>query len=411
MEVVHPRCCGIDVHKKSVTACVLVTESDGTVHKQVRTFPTMLADLLALSDWLRGFGVTDVAMESTGVYWRPVYNVLEGEYTVLLVNAQHIRNVPGRKTDVKDSEWLADLLRHGLLKGSFIPPAPIRELRELTRYRQSLIRERTREVNRLHKVLESANIKLGVVATDVMGVSGRQMLEALLGGEQDPVVLAELARGRLRQKLPALRRALEGRVQPHHLVLLGRILAHIDFLEESLSEVGQEIERALAPFTEEVALLRTIPGVDEVAAATIIAEIGVDTDRFPTAKHLASWAGVCPGNRESAGKRLSSKTTPGDTWLKAVLGEVAWAIARRKQDNYLTAQYHRLARKRGKHKAAMAVMHSVLVIAYHILREKQPYSDLGADYFDTLDRTRLERYYVNRLTGLGYEVTLQPRVA
>jgi transposase len=411
MEVVHPRCCGIDVHKKSVTACVLVTESDGTVHKQVRTFPTMLADLLALSDWLRGFGVTDVAMESTGVYWRPVYNVLEGEYTVLLVNAQHIRNVPGRKTDVKDSEWLADLLRHGLLKGSFIPPAPIRELRELTRYRQSLIRERTREVNRLHKVLESANIKLGVVATDVMGVSGRQMLEALLGGEQDPAVLAELARGRLRQKLPALRRALEGRVQPHHLVLLGRILAHIDFLEESLSEVGQEIERALAPFTEEVALLRTIPGVDEVAAATIIAEIGVDTDRFPTAKHLASWAGVCPGNRESAGKRLSSKTTPGDTWLKAVLGEVAWAIARRKQDNYLTAQYHRLARKRGKHKAAMAVMHSVLVIAYHILREKQPYSDLGADYFDTLDRTRLERYYVNRLTGLGYEVTLQPRVA
>jgi transposase len=411
MEVVHARCCGIDVHKKSVTACVLLTEKEGTVQKQVRTFPTMLADLLALSDWLRSLGVTAVAMESTGVYWRPVYNVLEGEYTVLLVNAQHMRNVPGRKTDVKDSEWLADLLRHGLLKGSFIPPAPIRELRELTRYRQSLIRERTREVNRLHKVLESANIKLGAVASDVMGVSGRQMLEALLGGEQDPAVLAELARGRLRQKLPALRQALEGRVQPHHLVLLGRILAHIDFLEESLTDLGQEIERALAPFAEEVALLKTIPGVDEVAAATIVAEIGTDTTRFPSAKHLASWAGLCPGNRESAGKRLGSKTTPGDTWLKAVLGEVAWAIARRKRDNYLTAQYHRLARKRGVHKAAVAVMHSVLVIAYHILRDKHPYSDLGADYFDTLDRDRLERYYVNRLTGLGYDVTLEPRVA
>jgi transposase len=411
MEVVHARCCGIDVHKKSVTACVLLTESAGTVHKKVRTFPTMLADLLALSDWLRSLGVTTVAMESTGVYWRPVYNVLEGEYTVLLVNAQHMRNVPGRKTDVKDSEWLADLLRHGLVKASFIPPAPIRELRELTRYRQSLIRERTREVNRLHKVLESANIKLGVVATDVMGVSGRQMLDAILGGEQDPAVLAELARGRLRQKLPALRQALAGRVQPHHLVLLGRILAHIDFLEESLTDLGQEIERALAPFAEEVALLKTIPGVDEVAAATIVAEIGTDTTRFPSAKHLASWAGLCPGNRESAGKRLGGKTTPGDTWLKAVLGQVAWAIARRKRDNYLTAQYHRLARKRGAHKAAVAVMHSVLVIAYHILQDKRPYSDLGADYFDTLDRDRLEHYYVNRLTGLGYDVTLEPRVA
>lgn len=411
MEVAHPRCCGIDVHKKSVTACVLLTEEEGTVQKQVRTFPTMLVDLLALGDWLRGLGVTAVALESTGIYWRPVYNILEGEYTVLLVNAQHMHNVPGRKTDVKDSEWLADLLRHGLLTGSFIPPAPIRELRELTRYRQSLIGERTREVNRLHKVLESANIKLGAVASDVMGVSGRQMLEALLGGQQDPAVLAELARGRLRQKLPALRQALEGRVQPHHLVLLGRILAHIDFLEESLAELVQEIERSIAPFGEAMDLLRTIPGVNEVAAATIVAEIGTDTTRFPSAKHLASWAGLCPGNRESAGKRLGGKTTPGDTWLKAVLGEVAWAIARHKQDNYLTAQYHRLARRRGKHKAAVAVMHSVLVIAYHILRDKQPYSDLGADYFDTLDRDRLERYYVSRLAGLGYEVTLEPRVA
>jgi transposase len=266
-------------------------------------------------------------------------------------------------------------------------------------------------VNRLHKVLESANIKLGAVATAVMGVSGREMLAALLGGEQDPAVLAELARGKLRRKLPELRRALEGRVQPHHLVLLGRILAHIDFLEESLTEVGQEIERVITPFGEATTLLRTIPGVDQVAVATLVAEIGTDPERFPSAKHLASWAGLCPGNRESAGKRLGSKTMPGDSWLKAVLEEVAWAIARHKRDNYLTARYHRLARKRGKHKAAVAVMHSVLVIAYHILQEKRPYSDLGADYFDTLDKMRLERYYVNRLTSLGYEVTLQWRAA
>lgn len=410
MEVVYTRCCGLDVHKKSVTACVLITEADGDVKKAVRSFPTMTADLLALSDWLTTLEVRHIAMESTGIYWRPVFNILEEGRTVILVNAQHMKAVPGRKTDVKDSEWLADLLRHGLLKPSFIPPAPIRELRELTRYRTTLIHERTAEVNRLHKVLECANIKLGAVASEVMGVSGRAMLDALLAGERDPEVLANLAKGRLRQKLPALRKALEGRVKPHHLVLLERHLAHIDFLEESIQQVQAEVERCLVPFQEAIQLLQTIPGVSEIAAGAIIAEIGSDMSRFPSAKHLAAWAGVCPGNRQSGGKRLGSRVRQGDTWLKGILGEVAWAISRR-NDNYLSAQYHRLARRRGKLKAAVAVAHSVLVVAYHILDEQQPYQDLGKDYFDKLDQDRLQRHHVRRLEALGFEVSLTPKAA
>jgi transposase len=410
MEVVYERCCGLDVHKKSVTACVLITEADGRVTKTVRSFPTMTADLLALGDWLSSLQVRHLAMESTGIYWRPVFNILEAGRTVILVNAQHMKAVPGRKTDVKDSEWLADLLRHGLLKPSFIPPAPIRELRELTRYRTTLIHERTAEVNRLHKVLESANIKLGAVASEVMGVSGRAILEALLSGERNPEVLADLAKGRLRQKLPALRKALEGRVKPHHLVLLERHLAHIDFLEESIQQVQTEVERCLVPFQEAVQLLQTIPGVGEVAAGAIIAEIGVDMSRFASDKHLAAWAGVCPGNRQSGGKRMGSRVRQGDTWLKGTLGEVAWAISRR-NDNYLSAQYHRLARRRGKLKASVAVAHSVLVIAYHVLKEQQPYQDLGTDYFDRLDHDRLQRHHVHRLEALGYEVALKPKAA
>jgi transposase len=410
MEAVYERCCGLDVHKKSVTACVLITETDGSVKKSVRTFPTMTADLLALGDWLTSLQVRHLALESTGIYWRPVFNVLEEGRTVILVNAQHMKAVPGRKTDVKDSEWLADLLRHGLLKPSFIPPAPIRELRELTRYRTTLIHERTAEVNRLHKVLESANIKLGAVASEVMGVSGRAMLEALLAGERDPEALADLAKGRLRQKLPALRKALEGRVKPHHLVLLERHLAHIDFLDESIQQVQTEVERCLVPFQEAVQLLQTIPGVGEVAAGAIIAEIGVDMSRFPSDKHVAAWAGVCPGNRQSGGKRLGSRVRQGNTWLKGILGEVAWAISRR-NDNYLSAQYHRLARRRGKLKASVAVAHSVLVVAYHILTTKQPYHDLGKDYFDKLDQDRLQRHHVRRLEALGYEVSLKPKAA
>jgi transposase len=411
MQVVHARCCGLDVHKKAVTACVLLTAPDGTVRKHVRTFTTMTCELLALDDWLGALGVTHVAMESTGVYWRPVFALLEAERDLLLVNPQHIKAVPGRKTDVRDAEWLAELLRHGLLRGSFVPPAPIRELRELTRYRKQLVQQRTQEVNRLHAVLETANLKLAVVATNVLGVSGRAMLAALLGGEQDPDVLAELACGRLRAKLPALREALTGRVTPHHLVLLERILAHIDFLEESIAAVQDEVERALAPEAQAVALLQTIPGVGPVAAATIVAEIGTDMRRFPSAGHLASWAGLCPGNRESAGKQQSGKMRPGNAWLKGVLAEVAWGISRLREQTYLAAQFHRIARRRGRRKAVMAVAHSVLVIAYHLLRDQQPYRELGADYFDKRDQTRLQRHYVARLSALGYQVDLTPSSA
>ncbi len=410
MRVVYERCCGLDVHKKTVVACVLISETDDPVRRQVRTFGTMTADLLALADWLTSLGVTHVAVESTGVYWRPVFNILEDDNrTIVLVNAQHLQAVPGRKTDVQDSEWLADLLRHGLVRPSFIPPRPIRDLRELTRYRKSLVQSRTQEVNRLHKLLEGANIKLGAVATDILGTSGRDMLAALLGGEQDPAALADLARGRLRAKLPALRQAFEGRVRPIHLTVLTQILAHIDFLEEAMAQVQHEIEAALGPDEESLERLLTVPCLREVAAATIIAEIGTDMGRFPSSRHLASWAGVCPGNKQSGGKRLSGKTTHGSPWLRAVLTEVAWANARR--DNYLGVQYRRLARRRGKQRALVAVAHSVLVIIYHILRERRPYTELGADHFDRLDRDRIEQAHVRRLERLGYQVTLTPKEA
>ena len=408
MQVLHERCCGLDVHKKTISACVLVTHADGTVQRRLRTFGTMTADLLALSDWLTELGVAQIALESTGVYWRPVFNVLEAAgRTITLVNPQHMRAVPGRKTDLKDSEWLADLLRHGLVKPSFIPPAPVRQLRELTRYRKTLVQQRAQEANRLQKVLEGANIKLAAVASDILGKSGRDMLAALLGGEQDPAVLADLARGRLREKLPALRQAFAGRVKPYHLVLITQILAHIDFLEGAIGQLHDEIATALSTFQEAVALLQTIPGIGAVAAAAIVAEIGADMGRFPTAKHLASWAGLCPGNRQSGGKRLSGKTTGGNVWLKAVLAEVAWANARRK-DGYLGAQFRRLARRRGVYKALVAVAHSVLVIIYHVLRERRPYTDLGAGYFERLDTQRLEQIHVRRLNALGYSVTLTP---
>ena len=411
MQVVHARCCGLDVHKRSVVACVLLTRPDGTVERKTSTFGTMAADLLALHDWLGRHGVTHIAMESTGVFWRPGYNLLEEDgRTILLVNPQHMRAVPGRKTDVKDAEWLADLLRHGLVTGSFIPPAPIRALRELTRYRKTLVQQRADEVNRVQKTLEGANVKLAAVATDVLGASGRTMLAALLEGQDDPAALAELARGRLRATLPELRRALDGRVQPHHRVLLAHQLAHVDFLEATIADLQQEIAAALRPYDEAVELLQTIPGVGPVAATAIVAEIGVDMGRFPSGRHLASWAGLCPGNKESGGKRLSGKTTKGDVWLRGMLGEVAWSIARSK-GTYLHAQYHRIARRRGKHKAVVAVAQSVLVISYHMLRDKRPYADLGPDYFDQLDATRLQRHHVRRLEQHGYTVTLQPQEA
>jgi transposase len=410
VQVMHERCCGLDVHKKTVVACVLVTASDGRVKRAIRTFGTMTRDLLALSDWLDQFGVTHVVLESTGVYWRPVFNVLEDGHVIVLVNPQHLKTVPGRKTDVKDSEWLADLLRHGLLKPSFIPPAPVRELRELTRYRKTLVQARTDEINRLQKVLEGANLKLAVVVSDVLGASARAMLAGVLGGEQDPETLAELARGRLRTKLPALRRALEGRVKPHHLVLIGQTLAHIDFLEESTVHVQHAIEQRLGAFAEAVELLQTIPGVGTVVATALVAEIGTDVSRFPSAKHLASWVGVCPGNKESAGKRLSGRTTKGNVWVRGMLAEAVWSIAQHR-GTYLHAQYHRLARRRGKLKAAMAVAHSVLVIAYCLLRDHQPYTDLGADYLEQRDAARVERHHIQRLQQLGYTVTLIPLAA
>jgi transposase len=410
MQVVHARCCGLDVHKKSVVACVLLTQPDGTVERAVRTFGTMTADLLALSDWLSRYAVTQVAMESTGVYWRPVYNLLEEGCSITLVNPQHMKKVPGHKTDIGDSEWLADLHRHGLLKASFIPPAPIRELRELTRYYKTLVADRAAEINRVQKVLEGANIKLAAVATDVLGVSGRRMLHALLEGENDPEVLADLARGRLRAKLPALRLALEGRVKRHHLVLLTCHLAHIDSIEEALAQLQADIAQYQAPVEEAVTLLVSLPGVGERAAIGIIGEIGADMSRFASANHLVSWAGVCPGNNQSGGKRHSGTTTKGNTWLRALLGEVAWAAART-TGSYYHALFHRLARRRGTHKAILAVAHSVLRTIYYMLRDKRSYVDLGHDYFDKLDSRRIERHHVRRLEQLGYTVTLQPKAA
>lgn len=410
MQVVHDRCCGLDVHKRTVVACVLWTDECGAVRQQVRTFPTMTGDLLRLSDWLVQHGVQHVVMESTGIFWRPVYNLLEEGRTITLVNAQHVKAVPGRKTDVRDSEWLADLLRHGLVQPSFIPPAPIRELREITRYRASLVAQHTAEVNRLHKVLETANLKLSSVATDVLGVSGRHMLAAIIAGEADAGTLAELALGKLRAKLPELRRALDGRVKAHHRLLIEQILTHLDFLEAAVRDLEAEITRLLAPYAEATTLLLTIPGIGALVAATIVAEIGADMTRFPSAKHLASWAGVCPGNNQSGGRRRPSKPTKGDTWLRAMLGEAAWALSRTK-DNYLAAQYHRLARRRGKPKALMALAHSLLVVIYHVLRTKTPYKDLGADYFDKLDADRLQRHHVHRLEQLGYNVTVTKRSA
>jgi transposase len=411
MQSVHERCCGLDVHKQSVVACVLLTRADGTVEREVRTFGTMTEDLLALSDWLTELEVGQIALASTGVDWKPVFNLLEGaERTIVLINPQHLRTVPGRKTDVKDSEGLADLPRHGLVRASFIPPAPIRELRELTRYRKTLVRERGQETQRLQKLLEAANIKLSAVASNVLGASGRAMLHALRDGEEDPRILAEFARGRLRAKLPALRQALLGRVRPCHRILLGELLAHTAYLDEAIARLDTEIERHLAPYVEEVQVLTTIPGVSRTAAATLLAEIGADMTRFPSARHLASWAGVCPGNRQSAGKRLSGKPTKGNAWLRAVLGEVAWAAARTR-DTDLRAQFERLAKRRGRKKAVVAVGHTILVIAYYLLRTRRPYTDLGLDYFDSLDAERIARHHVHRLSQLGYAVTLTPKEA
>jgi transposase len=410
VDTLYPRCAGIDVHKNNVVVCVRCCDRPGEVFEEVRTFSTMTAGLLALSDWLAEHGVTHVAMESTGVYWKPVFNVLEGRVAVILVNAEHIKQVPGRKTDVKDCQWIAQLLQHGLLKASFVPPAPIRELRDLTRQRTQLIQERTAAANRIQKVLEDANVKLAGVATDVLGVSGRDMLEALIAGETDPAKLADLARKRLREKIPALRLALQGRATEHHRFLLRMHLDHVTHLEELIARVGGRIEEALAPFAEAEERLQTIPGVSQRVAETVLAEVGPNMEQFPSAGHLASWAGLCPGNNESAGKRRSGRVTKGNRWLKRTLVQAAWAASHTK-GTYLQAQYRRLAKRRGVKRALVAVGHTLLVIIYHVLKRGTTYAELGADFLERLEPARLTRQLVKRLEALGHKVTLEPRPA
>jgi len=404
MEVVYTHCAGLDVHKKTVVACVITPEATGGPH-ETRTFGTMTADLLLLSDWLQSHQVTHVAMESTGEYWKPIFNILEGNFEVLLVNAQHIKAVPGRKTDVSDAEWIADLLRHGLLRASFIPPVEQRDLRDLTRHRSNFIRERTNLINRVQKTLEGANIKLASVASDLMGVSGRAILNALIEGHTDPHTMAELSKGRLRSKRDQLAKALEGRVKPHHRFVLTELLCQIDSVEETIARFDAEIAKYCAPFEQAVDLLDTIPGIGRATAEVIVSEVGTDMTRFPSAQHLAAWAGLAPGNRESAGKRYASKKRKGNRTLCASLVQAAQVVARSK-GNYLSAQYHRLAARRGKKKALIAVAHSMLVIAYHMLQRQEPYQDLGANYFDQQNPNATAKRLTRRLEKLGFQVTL-----
>jgi transposase len=404
------RCAGLDVHKATVQATVRVPDGHGGRQVVKEKFATTTAALLTLRDWLQAYGVTHVAMESTGVYWKPVYYVLEDGFSLLLVNAQHVKHVPGRKTDVTDSEWLAQLLECGLLQGSFVPPPPIRDLRDLTRYRKHQIRERAREVNRLHRVLEDAGIKLSTVATDVMGASGRAMLAALLHGTTDATVLADLAQGKLRKKLPALREALQGHFRTHHALLLGQILAKIDFLDEMQQTLTTEIDRLVAPFEPMLANLATIPGVDRKVAITIVAETGGDMSLFTTAGHLCSWSGMCPGQNESAGKRRSGKTRKANKYLRTALVESGLAASRANR-TALQARYLRVKRNRGHKKAVVATGHQILEIAYYVMHDGVTYRELGADYFDRRHRDRAIRRHVRQLEQLGYQVTLVESVA
>jgi transposase len=407
MRVEYERCCGIDVHKKTVVACVIAPGRDGQPQKTTRTFETMVEDLTGLAQWLKGQGVTHVAMESTGVYWKPVFNILEGGFEILVVNAEHLKKIAGRKTDVQDAEWLADLLRHGLLRGSYIPSADQRALRDLTRYRTTLTDERAREVNRLQKVLEDANVKLASVATDVVGVSGRAMLQALVKGQSTPEEMAELVKGRLREKHDVLCKALTGMFRSHHRVMVSELLGHIDYLDEVIGRLDEEIEALLRPFLAELERLDSIPGINQRIAQILIAEIGADMKPFPDAAHLASWAGMCPGNHTSAGKRSSGKTRKGSKWLRRSLVEAAHGAARKK-DQYLSALFHRLAGRRGKKRAIIAVGHSILDIVYHVLTRQQTYQDLGKNYFDERNREMVKRRSIRRLEQLGFQVALTP---
>jgi transposase len=410
MESIYRFCAGLDVHSKSLAVCVRRIDDHGEIHAEVRTFGTMTRDLLALCDWLTAEGVTHVAMESTGVFWKPVYNILEGQFEIVLVNARHVKNVPGRKTDVKDCEWIAQLLQCGLLRGSFIPPRPQRELRDLTRMRTQLTRQMATVANRIHKVLEDTNIKLGVVATDVLGVSGRQMILALIAGETNPVKLADMARGRLRDKIPLLEQALVGKVTEHHQFLLKALMDQLIYIETQIERFSQRIEEAARPFERAITALIPMPGYDRVSAQNVIAEIGPDMKPFRTDAHLCSWAKVCPGNNESAGKRKSGATGHGNRWLETILVQVAWA-ASHKKGSYFQAQYRRLAGRRGKKRAVVAVAHSILTVTYFILKERRTYKDLGGDHFDRISRDRICRYHVKRLQDLGYKVELAQKSA
>lgn len=406
MRVLHQTCAGMDVHKKDVKVCLVTRDSQGQRQEDVRTFRTMTADLRAMRTWLQAHGCTLIAMESTGVYWKPIFNLLEADFTILLVNPAHIKQVPGRKTDVKDCRWVAELLEHGLLRGSFIPPIEIRDLRDLTRYRRQLVQARSAEVNRLQKVLEDANIKLASVATDVMGVSGRAIVQALLAGVVDPTHLAELAKGRLRKKKQDLQGALEGRFRPHHTRLLTHILAHIEFLDESIAACEAQIAEMCRPFAEVIALLDTIPGVSQRTAQDLIAEIGVDMAWFPSAKHLCSWAKLSPGHYESAGKRKSGRTGKGNKWLRTVLVECAHAASHTKA-TYLGTKFRRFASRKGKKQAAVMVAHRILEAAYFLIRDQVPYRELGSGYLDEHQKVHVIRHHVRRLESLGLQVEIR----
>jgi transposase len=402
LEVLHEICCGLDIHKQTVAACLRRGRKS-----EVKTFGTSTRELLKLSDWLKEAGCTHVAMESTGVYWKLIFNILEGDFEMMLVNAKHIKAVPGRKTDVKDSEWIAQLLAHGLLQPSFVPERGQRELRELTRHRVKLIQQHSAVVNRVHKVLEDANIKLACVASDIMGVSGRAILEAIASGKTEPNSLADMSLRALRKRIPELREALEGRVTEHHRFMLRELLDQLKYLEGAIERASERIEEMMRPFVKEIELVNTVTGLGMQLTQQIISEIGVDMSQFPDERHLCSWAKICPGNNESAGKHKSGKTGRGNNWLKSALTQAAW-VASKMKGTYLSALYHRIARRRGKKRAIVAVAHAILVAIYHILREKCPYEELGSDFFDRANVDRVKNQMVRRLESLGFCVTLEP---
>jgi transposase len=411
MDVLYPYCAGIDVHKKTVSVCVLTPGAHSKPQPRIREFGTTTRELLEMADWLLQNQVTHIGMESTGVYWKPIWNILEAAgFTLTLANAQHVKNVPGKKTDTADCVWLAQLLRHGLLPGSFVPAASLRELRDLTRARTTFVRERASVANRIQKTLEDANIKLGNVVSDILGVSSRAMLQSFVGGETRAARLAARARGRMRSKKPELMAALEGKGSDHHRFLLREYLDQVDYLERKIAVFEEEIGRHLDPFVAAIDLLDPVPGCNPVSLRALLAEIGTDMEQFPTAKHLCSWACVCPGNQESAGQRKSGRTRKGNRWLRGLLNQMAWAAAHTK-GTYFWAQFRRLRRHRGEKRALLAVAHSLLTVIWHMLKHGIEYRELGADYFDRIDPQRLERQAVARLERLGFVVTLQKRTA